>query len=63
VPWQRVVNAQGTISLARGAGGAEIQRMLLEEEGIEFDDEGKIDLKRFGWAGPDMAEQAGLFGG
>ncbi|MBN1658995.1 MAG: methylated-DNA--[protein]-cysteine S-methyltransferase [Anaerolineae bacterium] len=62
VPWQRVVNARGTISLAQGAGGAEIQRLLLEEEGIAFDDAGRIDLARFGWAGPDVAEQAALLG-
>jgi methylated-DNA-protein-cysteine methyltransferase related protein len=62
VPWQRVVNAQGTISLAGGAGGAEVQRLLLEEEGICFDDESRIDLGRFGWAGPDVAEQAELLG-
>jgi methylated-DNA-protein-cysteine methyltransferase-like protein len=56
VPWQRVVNAQGTISLdARGPGGA-IQRVLLEEEGIAFDEHGRIDLKVFGWPGLDLAE-------
>ena len=62
VPWQRVVNAQGMISLGRGEGGADIQRLLLEEEGIVFDAEGKIDLKRFGWEGPDIAEKAELLG-
>lgn len=48
VPWQRVVNSQGKISL-RGEGGQTHQRMLLEEEGIVFDEQGRIDLKRFGW--------------
>jgi methylated-DNA-protein-cysteine methyltransferase-like protein len=49
VPWQRVVNARGTISL-RGAGGASmLQRRLLECEGIAFDAAGRIDLARFGW--------------
>jgi len=50
VPWQRVVNAQGKISL-RG-GGESRQRELLEAEGVFFDERGRIDLKRFGWAGP-----------
>ena len=50
VPWQRVVNSQGKISLP----GSD-QRRLLEEEGIEFGNSGKIDLKRFGWSGPDEA--------
>lgn len=52
VPWQRVVNAQGKISLRPGGGG-EIQRGLLEAEGMEFDERERIDLKRFGWQGPD----------
>lgn len=52
VPWQRVINAQGKISLQRGAGYEE-QRLLLEMEGIEFDAQYRIDLKRFGWSGPE----------
>jgi methylated-DNA-protein-cysteine methyltransferase related protein len=48
VPWQRVVNAQGKISLA----GSD-QRRMLEMEGVEFDAKECIDLKRFGWGGPD----------
>ena len=51
VPWQRVINAQGKISL-RGNDGAAKQRMRLEAEGIEFDPRGKIDLERYRWAGP-----------
>lgn len=48
LPWHRVVNAQGRISLRPGRG-RELQRALLEEEGIEFDDGGAIDLQRFLW--------------
>lgn len=51
VPWQRVVNSQGKISL-RSEGGQMNQRLLLEQEGVEFDQFGRIDLKRFGWEGP-----------
>jgi methylated-DNA-protein-cysteine methyltransferase related protein len=51
VPWQRVVNAQGKISLKPGRG-YEQQRQLLVEEGIEFDPRDRIDLERFGWEGP-----------
>lgn len=50
VPWQRVVNSEGKIS-ARQHGGEQIQRQLLEEEGVVFDERGRIDLKRFGWTG------------
>lgn len=51
VPWQRVVNAQGKISLPAG-GGREHQRQLLEAEGIIFDDRDRIDLRVYGWEGP-----------
>jgi len=50
LPWYRVVNAQGRSSLPAGAG-AELQRALLEDEGVEFDAAGRIDLLRFGWDG------------
>jgi methylated-DNA-protein-cysteine methyltransferase-like protein len=52
VPWQRVINSRGEISI-KGATGAR-QRALLGEEGIEFDANGRVDLARFGWT-PDAA--------
>ncbi len=57
VPWQRVINSQGKIS-PRGPG-AERQRALLEAEGVSFDDRGRVDLARFGWAGPSAGWLAG----
>ncbi len=54
VPWQRVVNAKGMISV-RAERGMALQRQRLEAEGVTFDDQGRIDLARFGWAGPDPA--------
>ena len=51
VPWQRVINAQGKISLRKGAGYIR-QRQLLEDEGIEFDQRERVDFKQYGWAGP-----------
>jgi methylated-DNA-protein-cysteine methyltransferase-like protein len=57
VPWQRVINAQGIISLdVHGPGGA-IQRAMLEEEGIVFDDRGRVDMDVYGWPGLDLAER------
>ena len=60
VPWQRVINSQGKISLRPGA---ERQRRLLEEEGILFVKD-KVDLKAYQWRGPgheDEPRQARLF--
>ena len=60
VPWQRVINAQGKIS---PRSGAERQRQLLEDEGVRFDERGKIDFDRYGWNGPDpeWCHERGLF--
>ncbi len=49
VPWQRVVNAQGGISLGGDTGLGSLQRNMLEAEGIVFNDQGRVDLKSFGW--------------
>jgi len=49
VPWHRVVNARGEISARPGSDWGELQRRLLEAEGIEFDRSGRLDLRRFGW--------------
>jgi methylated-DNA-protein-cysteine methyltransferase-like protein len=50
VPWQRVINAQGKISLPAHAGG-QVQRDLLESEGVEFDSRERINLAKFCWDG------------
>lgn len=57
VPWQRVLNARGTISFGAGSPGAALQRALLEEEGVVFDERGRVDLAVCGWAGLDLAER------
>jgi methylated-DNA-protein-cysteine methyltransferase-like protein len=49
VPWQRVINAQGRISLRAFAGSEAVQRKLLEREGVRFDGRDRVDLSRFGW--------------
>ncbi len=51
VPWQRIINSQGEISQRPGPGPAH-QRQLLEDEGIIFNEKGRVDLSRFGWEGP-----------
>lgn len=51
VPWWRVVNSAGCISLPYPA--AFLQRSLLEAEGVFFGRGGRIDWRRFGWLGPE----------
>jgi len=53
VPWQRVINAKGKISIHGDGIGNAMQRAILEEEGIEFDDKDRVDFSCFGWPGPD----------
>lgn len=50
IPWHRVVNAQGRISLGRGIAGGELpQRFRLECEGVAFDPNGRISLETYRW--------------
>ncbi len=50
VPWHRVVNARGEISL-RPTTGYHEQRARLRVEGVRFSRAGKIDLSKYGWGG------------
>lgn len=50
VPWHRVINARGTVSVRGPAsGGAVTQRIRLEQEGVAFDAAGRVSFQRFGW--------------
>jgi len=49
VPWHRVVNAKGQVSIRSEAGYGTVQRVLLEAEGVKFDDDERIDLTRHRW--------------
>jgi len=53
VPWQRVINSKGAISLPKGSLTAIRQRVLLEAEGIVFDARGRVDFNAVGWDGPN----------
>ena len=53
VPWQRVINAKGQISVHGDGIGNAMQRIILEEEGVVFDAKDRVDFAQFGWAGPD----------
>ena len=50
LPWHRVINAQGKISLPKDSSGWQVQKDRLEGEGVIFLD-GKIDLDHFGYRG------------
>jgi methylated-DNA-protein-cysteine methyltransferase-like protein len=49
VPWHRVVNAKGEVSPRTSGDSHELQRMLLEAEGVVFSLGGKLDLKLYQW--------------
>ncbi len=51
IPWHRVINAQGRISLPKASGDCQKQKRLLLKEGVAFVNE-KIELKKFGWLRP-----------
>jgi methylated-DNA-protein-cysteine methyltransferase-like protein len=52
VPWQRVLGVRprghAAVSILDPMGAA-VQRKLLEDEGVRFDERGRIDLARYGW--------------
>lgn len=51
VPWHRVVNAAGRISQRSAGDSHELQRMLLEGEGIAFKGE-RLSLEKHRWKKP-----------
>ena len=48
LPWHRVINSRGGISLPRGRG-FEQQRRLLKREGVAVEASGRIDLNVYLW--------------
>jgi methylated-DNA-protein-cysteine methyltransferase related protein len=48
LPWQRVINSEGRISLPRRFG-YETQKSLLAKEGVEFPRSGKLSLAKYQW--------------
>ena len=60
IPWQRVINAQGRVSLRLHdwqTGGDDYQRILLAAEGVKFSAAGTIDLKKFRWQPEEKTRQ------
>ena len=49
IPCHRVLNRFGEVCKGFAFGGEEVQRMLLEAEGIAFTADGRVDLSVYGW--------------
>jgi len=51
IPWHRVVNSSGGISTRHTIGELNTQQKLLEDEGIVFNQDGRLDMARYRWMG------------
>lgn len=51
IPCHRVVTKNGEVSKAFAFGGENMQRILLAEEGVEFLDDGRVDMQKYAWNG------------
>jgi methylated-DNA-protein-cysteine methyltransferase-like protein len=49
VPWQRVINARGSVSARSMPGSELLQRAILEREGVSFGANGRVDLEAHRW--------------
>jgi methylated-DNA-protein-cysteine methyltransferase related protein len=60
VPWHRVINSQGKVSTPRITGTANLQRALLEDEGVQFGLDGRVSLQQYGYGflPPESASEA-----
>lgn len=52
IPWHRVINHQGMISVRASGERDVLQRLLLEAEGVVFNHNGRVKLSVAGWKGP-----------
>ena len=62
IPWQRVVNGQGRISIRNREHGAQLQAQLLRSEGVEVSEDLRINLDSFLWPGLHWLEVDDLIG-
>lgn len=61
LPWHRVINAQGKLSLEQvGSSSGITQRLRLEREGVTVDAAGRVSLARFGWRVKEPASRGRL---
>ena len=51
IPCHRVVNREGRTAPAFAFGGSNVQRAMLEAEGVTFLEDGTVDMKKHLWMG------------
>ena len=51
IPCHRVVFKSGKVTEGFAFGGADVQRAMLENEGVVFGENGAIDMRKFEWRG------------
>jgi methylated-DNA-protein-cysteine methyltransferase-like protein len=56
VPWQRVINSQGRISIVNREYSADRQAKLLRQEGVTVSNDLRVDLDRYLWPGLHLLE-------
>jgi methylated-DNA-protein-cysteine methyltransferase-like protein len=49
LPWHRVLNSSGCVSLRSRPGSDDFQQVLLEAEGVEFGLGGRVKLSKYQW--------------
>ena len=49
LPWHRIINSRGEVSPRGFTGHDELQQQLLEDEDVEFDARGRVDLSQHRW--------------
>lgn len=49
IPWHRVINAKGMISIKGDGPYNDVQRLMLEAEGVMFDSKGRVPLGKYRW--------------
>lgn len=61
IPWHRVINSRGSVSTGRIIlHEPDLQRLMLEAEGVVFDDRGHCDLRVYQWSPRQRAARAKL---
>ncbi|MCK4505011.1 MAG: MGMT family protein [Candidatus Aegiribacteria sp.] len=60
IPWHRVINSRGMVSIRSYGEECSDQNRLLEGEGVLFNEKDQVNLDTFGWEGPqpEMKDEA-----